>query len=292
MQARLALALLLACLPGCGAAGPQQGLSQLEHGMWFRPSNRARRAQFYLANGEPLDDFVATGLPDNASLSLFFVGDSLERFLMSSTCWVAYKQVEADYFERVVQPGCAGSWNNESRACRVGRLSVGNAFFRGFMEEDAHRLCEPGLPPTLHGLFEAAGRAYAAAYGAPQVVLLKSFFWEVKRLCFVTPFPCAEMGEEASAAASLLEVYRTRLAGALRALRRIFPDAVVVLKTDPLWNHSSNRFLDNERRLGVNNSAENAFWLGMELNKAVRRVAEEEAAPVLECVRPALDSPL
>ena len=283
MSPRRALALLLLLCCSTGAA--PFSLKHLENGMWFRPSDRTRPAEFHLPSGELLPDYVGEGLPGNASLALYFVGDSLERYLMSSTCWVGFRQIESDYFGRALQPGCMGRWNNESKGCAVGSLAVGNLFFRGTLDESAHKLCEGGLPPTLDGIFEVGSAAFAAKYGSPQVVVLKSFFWEVNRLCYVTTFPCADMGGDAGAATKLLRAYEENVTAALRKLRALFPGAVVALKTDPLWNHTSNRFLGSAPHLNATNSVENAFWLGLELNKVIRRVAHKEIAPVFDFYR-------
>jgi hypothetical protein len=268
-------------------------LRELEDGIWFRPSSRPEEPELHLSVTHTLPNYLRDGWPAQRNLSLFLVGDSLERVLASSACFVDWRQVEATYLRRERQPGCAEQeWKDESFGCRRSlpgeprrQLAVANLFFRGTLDEVAHRLCELGLPPSLAGLLEAGSAAFRATFGEPQLVLLKSHFWEVDHLCFTQTFPCADLGDNWAAASTLLARYEANLRGMLAQLRSLFPGAVVALKVDARWNVSGSRFLSRSTHPGVPNRAANALWLSAQLDGAVRRVARSERAPLFDLHR-------
>jgi hypothetical protein len=298
-QGRSLLRFLFVLLLSLHISVASGALPHLEEGMWFTPSVKLQRPEFYLSSGELLPDYVESGWQsvNNDSLSIFIFGDSLDRMLVSTVCTVnathshvAPPRTGSDYFPRDMQPGCPrGAWDKESFACRAGKLSVANLFFRGFLYAEArNELCEPGLPQPLLPSFELAAEHYVAQFGIPQVVLLKSFFWELRWICARASdgdFPCADLGNDRRAVSDILQMYETAVVGALRKLRALFPTAVVVLKTDPLYNHTSNRFAKPAHKKAVLNSVENVFYMAMELNKVFRRVGLQEHAPVLDTFR-------
>lgn len=123
-------------------------------------------------------------------VSIFLVGDSLDRKIVQAASGICTTK---DYFSREAK-ACTTSMSgevpffglprNDSFACDGEHLTVTNLFTRGVMQ-GAHQdaVCETGAPAGVLPSIEFASKQFMQRYEPPDVVVLKTFFWDVLHLC-------------------------------------------------------------------------------------------------------------
>lgn len=227
---------------GLGARPParvRRLLSLLHGGYWAKGDH-------YLLQGDDLERWRGGTAP----LNVLLYGDSLDREIVYAAC--DGKDFVTDYLDRGKWhcSDCTGScsttppmfWRNESFICRRPRFNVANVFSRGVVLGGLHQgMCEQGVPgataASVGAALREAGARFADVVGAPpDLVLIKSLYWDVTKV-----FEAPETVKSGIETAYLCD-YRAALANAVAEAKAAFPTAMVGLRTDPMWDVTQNRF--------------------------------------------------
>jgi len=176
-------------------------------------------------------------------------------------------------------------WNNQKRhdsfACNsTAGFALGNLMTHGVFS-GLHResLCERGLPDGFLNQIDFAAAQFTKAVGAPDLVLIKSLYWDLQYLCDNLPASkqksCAAYTNSSRLMAEMLATFERDLAEVVARTRRAFPGALVGLRTDPPWNFANNR-------LAFRSNVTAVHQVGLALIGMVRALAEKENLPLFD----------
>lgn len=224
------------CEPNAGGTGGLQSprwlksrvMKRLHSGFWHKDT-------YSLSTGSLFDLTVVDPSAPSKQYNVFLVGDSLDREIVYSACG-GENEVD-DYLDRNTS-FCPHHWRNESFMCTREKYRVANLFVRGLLHEGSHiGFCEKGLPSTFGpALRHAAARFSAVAGVEPDLVLLKSFYWDIAKI-----FEGVDVIRPDEEVAYICPYINT-ITASLYEVRKAFPNAIIGVRTDPFWNISKNRF--------------------------------------------------
>ena len=203
---------------------------------------------------------------------IFLIGDSVDRQMMKATgC------LPQDYFPRGKASNCSQTASEaevphyakarkDSFVADCPGKMITNLFIRGIMSgHHQDSVCEPGLPAGFNQSIETASQAFISRHGHPDLVLLKSFYWDVMITCRRYGCSPPHTINATTLAAELLD-YEHQLRTAIAIVKQAFPRSIVALRTDPMWNPRTVRFGD----------AATVHSIGLGLLRAVRQVASTD----------------
>jgi hypothetical protein len=208
------------------------------------------------------------------NISVFLIGDSLDRNIVST----AVDCRLGDYFPRDLRVCSKTSSNttlfyghahNDSFVCHGQHVTVANLFVRGLIQGDhQNEVCELGLPAGIFPSLEMASKHFITRFGHPDIVVVKSFFWDLLHLCRNLKI-CRDVELDRTRLIELLRHHEGNVTMTVKKVRLEFPHSIVALRTDPLWKLETNRF-------GPDPSV--VREIGMQLNQVIRYVAARENA--------------
>jgi len=237
-----------------------------QHGLWGLFANetalthpgpdKGRRYPMYRAfhfnetfSGEGKEMNATFFLPRKPIILL--IGDSVDRLLMRSNPGCSPR----DYFKRTkdlcnATTGRVTHYDKERRdsfVCSGSNMVLANLFLRGILNgTHQNAVCELGMPLGLNATINHAAASFISRRGSPDLVLFKSFYWDLLGLSLRAKERREPLTSLLSVS-SLEDIYRLyalHLEASLSAIKMAFPSAVVALRNDPLWDQRTQRFGD------------------------------------------------